>query len=238
MYILCSLLMLSCFRAKEDKLSLLVVRGGHTYDTPDFENMCSNLDGVNATLVLNSHFYDMKIDEIKEKYDAILFLNQNKHYSEYDWNKKKYIVLTKHGIGMVFLHFTLSSQPEWDEYHDLIGGKWFLKNYTEDEKLHSTYFTDMTLDIEVIDKNHPVTKALENFTLKDAYYGNIYRDPSVHPLLGSNHSDVSSVIAWSHYYNKSKIVYVMPGFTKEAYENTSYKKLITNALYYVGLNRN
>lgn len=225
----------SCLPSKEKKVSVLVVRGGHAYDTPDFENMCKNLEGIKADLVLTSHFYRMKTAEIKEKYDAILFLNQNKHYTEYDWNKKKYLNLTKEGIGMVFLHFTLSSQPEWDEFHDLIGGKWFLKNYTKDKKLHSTYLTNTTLNIEVLDTNHPITKGLENFTLKDAYYGNIYRNPAVHPLLGSNHPDISNVIAWTHTYNKSKIVYVMPGFTKEAYQNTSYKKLMSNALTYVGL---
>ncbi|WP_158970525.1 ThuA domain-containing protein [Paraglaciecola sp. L3A3] len=237
-YIICMCILLSCSTVKEDELSVLVVRGGHSYDTPDFEIMSSTLDGIHADLVLNAHFYQMKTADVKAKYDAVLFLNQNKHYPEYSWNKDKYLALSKQGVGMVFLHFTLSSQPEWDEYHDLIGGKWYLKNYTQDESLHSTYFTDMTLDIEVLDKTHPVTKGLDNFILKDAFYGNIYMDPSVHPLLATNHPDVSKVIAWQHSYNQAKIVYIMPGFTKDAYTNPSYKKLISNALHYVGLANN
>ncbi|WP_157961129.1 ThuA domain-containing protein [Lutibacter citreus] len=219
-------------REQED-LSVLVVRGGHPYDTPEFEEMCLSLEGIKADLVLTSHMERMKAAEISKKYDAILFLNQNKHYTSYDWNRKQYMDLAKLGVGMVFLHFTLSSQPEWDEYHKLVGGKWFLKNYTEDKSLHSTYFTDLTLDIEVKDVNHPVTKGLKNFRMTDAFYGNIYIEPNVHALLGTNHAGISETIAWTHKYDNSKVVYVMPGYTKKAYKNKHYRRLITNSLNYV-----
>ncbi len=238
MYIYISIIsffvMTPCFSATQSETSVLVVRGGHSYDTPEFEEMCLSLEGIKVDLVLTAHMESMTATEINQRYDAILFLNQNKHYTTYDWNRKQYMDLTRLGIGMVFLHFTLSSQPEWDEYHDLVGGKWFLKNYTEDKKLHSTYFTEMTRDIVVLDTDHPVTKNIEDFTLTDAFYGNIYIAPDVHPLLGTNHPDVSQTIAWTHQYNTSKVVYIMPGFTKDSYQNISYQKLIANALKYVG----
>jgi len=175
----------------------------------------------------------MTADEIDQKYDALLFLNQNKHYRTSDKNRKQYMDLAERGVGMVFLQFTLSSQPEWDAFHDLVGGKWFLKNYTEDPKRYSTYFTEMTLAIKVLDRNHPVTEGLEDFTITDAYYGNIYMDPSVHPLLDTDHPDIASTIAWTHEYRNSKVVYIMPGFTKGAYENESYERLLENALRFV-----
>lgn len=221
-------------RAQQTELSVLVVRGGHHYDTPEFEEMCLSLEGIKVDLVLTAHLETMKAIEIAKKYDAILFLNQNKHYKTHERNRKQYLDLAKLGVGMVFLQFTLSSQPEWDEYHELVGGKWFLKNYTEDEKLHSTYFPDMTLDVKVLDAMHPVTKGLEDFTMTDAFYGNIYIAPSAHPLLGTNHPGVSKTIAWTHEYDNSKVVYLMPGFSKQAYKNESYQKLLINALKYVG----
>lgn len=71
------------------------------------------------------------------------------------------------------------------------------------------------------------------------FYGNIHKNPSVHPLLDSNHKDVSSVITYTHLYNNSKIVYLMPRFTREAYENKLYKKLIINAfIVYKKTNKN
>ncbi|MDA9764170.1 MAG: ThuA domain-containing protein [Opitutales bacterium] len=219
--------------ANQNDLSVLVVRGGHAYDTPEFEEMCQRLEGVSVDLVLTPHMERMKAADIDQKYDAILFLNQNKFYPISPKNRKQYMDLAQLGLGMVFLQFTLSSQPEWDEYHDLVGGKWFLKNYTEDPKLHSTYFTDLTVDIKILDTEHPVTQDLDDFTMTDAFYGNIHIDPNVHPLLGSNNPELAPILAWAHTYKQSKVVYINPGFTKEAYENESYQKLIKNSLKFV-----
>ncbi len=212
---------------------VLVVRGGHPYDTPDFENMCENLDGVKVDLVLDAHFKSMKKEKIKEKYDAILFLNQNKYYEESKRTKQLYVDLTNEGVGMVFLHFTLSSQPNWDEYHEIVGGKWFLGKFTPEKEKRSTYFIDRIVDVKVADKKHPVTKGIKNFTLTDVFYGNIYLRDGVHVLLDSDTDDLAP-IAWTQEYNKSKVVYIIPGFSKKAFGDQNYKKLVSNALKYVG----
>lgn len=220
-------------QAEQNDLCIMVVRGGHPYDTPEFEEMCLSLEGVQADLVLSAHMESMKAAEIAAKYDAILFLNQNKHYPEYERNKQRYMDLSQLGVGMVFLQFTLASQPEWDAYHELVGGKYFLKPFTEDKDLVSTYSPGLTLDIEVLDTEHPVTRSLEDFTLTDAFYGNIQIAPSVTPLLGTSYPGISLTIAWTHQYKNSKVVYIMPGFTKGAYEHPTYRKLVSNALNYV-----
>ena len=41
-------------------------------------------------------------------------------------------------------------------------------------------------------------------------------DPKVHPVLGTDHPDVAEAIAWTQEYDNSKVVYIMPGFTKGA----------------------
>ena len=219
--------------AEQTQLTVLVVRGGHAYDTPAFENMCESLSEMQCDLVLTAHFERMSAKEIDGKYDAILFLNQNKKYTTTAWNRKRYMDLSRLGVGMVFLHFTLSSEPEWDEYHDLVGGKWFLKKFEENVALHSTYFTDLTLNVRVLDSKHPTTEGLGDFTMTDAFYGNIFVAPKVHPLLGCDHPGISKTIAWTHRYQNSKVVYLMPGFTKKAYANPSYKKFLTNSIRYV-----
>ena len=115
----------------------------------------------------------------------------------------------------------------------MIGGKWFLKRFEKDERLHSTYFTDMTLDVKVLDVDHPVNGGLSDFTMTDAFYGNIFIAPDVHPLLGTTHPDIAKTIAWTHRYRSSKVVYLMPGFTKEAYQNRSFRRFLMNSIRYV-----
>ena len=142
------LLPLVCAWPIGERLSVLFVRGGHHYDTPEFEDMCLGLNDAMADLVLTSHIENMAATENNNRYDVILFINQNRNYPTSAKNRKQYMDLANLGVGMVVLQFTLSSQPEWDEYHDLVDGKWFLKNYEKDPKKHSTYFTDLTFYIK------------------------------------------------------------------------------------------
>ena len=75
---------------------------------------------------------------------------------------------------MVFLHFTLASRPYWDGYHELIGGKFFLPPIEKDASLHSTYMTEMTVDVRVLNPAHPVTRRMKDFSITDAFYGNVF----------------------------------------------------------------
>lgn len=219
--------------SERQDVKVLVVRGGHAYDTPAFEEMCKELQGTKCDLVLTAHFERMSAEDISEKYDALLFLNQNKKYPTENRDRKRYMDLAELGIGMVFLHFTLSSEPQWDEYHELVGGKWYLKEYEANEALHSTYYTNTTVDVKVLDKEHPTTVGLSDFTLTDAFYGNIFIAPKVRPLLGTDHAGIEKTIAWTHQYKRSKVVYLMPGFTEKAYRNKSYRRFLGNSIRYI-----
>ena len=123
-----------------------------------------------------SHMYGMKIEDLQKKYDTILFPNHNSAYPEFD---RKYTETVEAGVGMVFLQFTWSSHPQWDGFHDMMGRKWFLPSFTEDK----SYFPDLALKVQMMDKAHPVVQGLEGFSLRDAYYGDIFIDPATKPLL-------------------------------------------------------
>ena len=82
---------------------------GHSFDTPEFEIICEGLKGIEVDLVLTERMEKMPASEIDQRYGAILFLNQIKHYPTSAKNRKQYMDLANLGVGMVFLHFTLSS---------------------------------------------------------------------------------------------------------------------------------
>ena len=89
---------------------MLVVRGGHTYDTPAFEEMCNELPGMKCDLVLTTHFETMLAKQIDEKDDALLFLNQNKKYRTTDRNRKRYMGLSRLGTGRMVVLKSNSSR--------------------------------------------------------------------------------------------------------------------------------
>ncbi len=192
--------------------------------------MCREVSELEYDLLLTVHVERMEAEEITGKYAALLFLNQNKHYPTTKWNRKRYMDLAQLGVGMVFLQFTLSSEPEWDSYHDLVGGKWFLKRYEANAMLHSTYFTDLTLGVKILEPDHPTTAGMKDFTMTDAFYGNIQMAPDVQILLGTDHPDISPTIAWTRRYQNPQIVYLIPGFTEKAYNNKHNRKFLANAI--------
>lgn len=213
-------------------VSVMVVTGGHPYDTPDFENMIESLKGIQVDFATMEEMEAMPASYIGKKYDALVLLDQMKAKVE-QANKDRYMQLAEMGTGMVFLHFTIASRPFWTEYHDLIGGQFHLKRFQKDESKRSTYMTDMTIDVKVLDKKHPVTEGIKDFTMTDAFYGNLELRAGLTPLLGTDNPKVQDVIAWTHSYRSSKVVYMLPGFTRNAYENPAYRKFIGNAIKYV-----
>ena len=103
------LLQLVCAWPIGERLSVLFVRGGHHYDTPEFEDMCLGLNDAMVDLVLTSHIENMAATENNNRYDVILFINQNRNYPTSAKNRKQYMDLANLGVGMVVLQFTLSS---------------------------------------------------------------------------------------------------------------------------------
>ena len=101
-------------------------------------------------------------------------------------------------------------------------------------RLHSTYTTDLTVKARVLNPSHPVTLGMKDFTITDAFYGNVAISPDVQPLLASTNEKTSGTLAWTHRFGNSKVVYFMPGFTGKAYGNRNYQQFLRNAVRYVG----
>ncbi|MEM8733921.1 MAG: ThuA domain-containing protein [Planctomycetota bacterium] len=214
----------------------MVVTGGHDYDKDEFAEMFQSMNGVTASFVSTEEMEAMDSQDIATNYDTLVHLDMVREKVD-SQVKDHYVELSEAGVGMVFLHFTLASRPYWDGYHELVGGKFYLPNVEKDASLHSTYTTDLTVQIQVLNQAHPVTKGLDDFAMTDAFYGNIAIAPGVQPLLAASNDQTSNCVAWTHTFGRSQVVYLMPGFRKGAYENASYRRLLANALRYVAPRR-
>ena len=61
----------------------------------------------------------------------------------------------------------------------------------------SGYKHNVDLPIQVVDKNHPVTAGLSDFTLHDETYSNYLVQPDVHVLLKTDHPTSTPALAWT-----------------------------------------
>ena len=174
-------------------------------------------------------------------------------YDPSDQYKADFLALLESGKGMVFLHHAIAGWPTWPEYGELLGARFhFLPGELGGRTYPgSGYRFETPQTISVVDLEHPVTAGLgESFRITDEAYLLPVLEDEVVPLLRSDfhftaenfryggvdfesHPEGSNIVAWTKMARRSPIVYLQFGHDRSAYENPSYRKLITNAVRWV-----
>jgi len=225
--ILCVLTFVS-LSASAKKLNILVVTGGHGFDQKSFFEMFDLFQNISYT-ELKQPEANSQLGTIDPKsFDAVVFYDMPKTISEKE--KESYHKLLKLGKGLVFLHHSQCSYQEWDDYKNIVGGKYHEEKNTA---ATSTYQHDVTFTVKIADSKHPVTRGIKDFEILDEVYGNTEVLPGVTPLLTADHPQSSKIIGWTHQKENSRIVYIQPGHDKNGWFNPNYQKLVKQAITFV-----
>ncbi|MGE5394510.1 MAG: ThuA domain-containing protein [Candidatus Saccharibacteria bacterium] len=209
-------------------IRILIVTGGHDFDREAFFQMFDSMKGISYK-ELKQPEANLQLGQIDPKtYDVVVFYDMPKTISEKE--KESYYKLLKLGKGLLFLHHSLCSYQDWEEYKTIVGGKY---HEEKDTPQSSTYQHDVTFPVMITDKKHPVTKGIKDFSLLDEVYGNTEVLPTVKVLLMTNHPLSNKIIGWSHQMEKSRIVYIQPGHDNHSWSNPNYQKMIRQAIGYV-----
>lgn len=207
---------------------ILIVTGGHDFDREAFFQMFDSMKGITYKELKHPEA-NLQLGQIDPKtYDAVVFYDMPKTISEKE--KESYYQLLRFGKGLLFLHHSLCSYQEWEEYKTIVGGKY---HEGKDSPKSSTYQHDVTFPVMIANPNHRVTKGMKDFIILDEVYGNTEVLPGVNVLLKTSHPQSSQVIGWTHEKEKSRIVYIQPGHDKNSYNNVDYRQLIRQAIIYV-----
>jgi len=211
---------------------ILVITGGHEFESSFFKIFDSFVD-VKYDTMSQPRFNQLISSELTNHYSALVFYDM---WQEINAEQKEaYLELLDKGQGMVFLHHSLVSYQHWDEFIEIVGGKYLETEFYDDPNMKgSTYKEDITLDIKVVDKTHPVTKGIQNFSIFDEGYQYVEMMPTIKPLLTTTHPDCTPTVAWANKYKNSRIVYILLGHGHQAHEDATYRKLIRNAIGWVG----
>lgn len=229
--ILTSLLTIAGCGNTNKPLHVMVVAGGHDFDTVEFVEMFRGISGITFDTVMQPRANRLIAEGRVAGYDAIVFYDM--------WNeagedvRNGYHSLPAEGTGLVFLHHSLAGYPDWEGFSSIIGGRYITPGSGADTSLHSTYRHDLQLEIGVIDPDHPVTRSVPDFRIRDEGYGNIMINPDVTLLLKTDHPDCAKYVGWTHIIEESRIVYLMSGHDRHAYTNENFQKLLRNAMMYV-----
>lgn len=216
--------------AAEPKLRVLVVTGGHGFDEKGFAAMWKS-------------FGEFEVRRARHKKTAEAFSRANLEACDvvalYDMAQKSteeeraaFLDFVKRGGGVVALHHCIASHQTWPEYERIIGGKYLLKPETRDgrEVPGSTYQHDVTLPVHVADPDHPITRGISDFEIRDEAYKGYLVNPKVHVLLTTDHPKSTRKIAWTRQEGKARIAFIALGHDNHAFADANYRKLVEQAI--------
>ncbi len=180
--------------------------------------------------ILNEYIVDNYVDiEIFKnrdffEYATTIFFTQFGEFTEEQ--EKNLLDFISSGKGFVGLHGASASFKQHAKYYEMIGGR-----FTGHKKKRN-------IDIKIIDKNHPITKNLDDFTffdepyrhdfsmkgdmkvLAEAYYHD-EEDPNPEPLI------------WVKTYGQGRVAFCALGHQARALKNEIFRTIIKNSVIWV-----
>lgn len=250
---------------------LLVTAGGHPYERDAFATLFDSLEGFSWSLVeqpaaqylfdagLGDRFaacvcYDMPgVNFLAEDPPALV--------EPAPAFKQGFLELLEAGMGFVFLHHSIAAWPAWEEYAEIVGGRFHYRpaNLRGQAWPDSGYRHQVDHRVEVVAR-HPVTEGIPTaFNITDELYLCPVFEGDLVPLLrsdyaftddnfysakravegimysreGWNHPPGSNLVGWVKHYRNSPIVYLQGGDDPVAYASEEYQRLLHNAIHWV-----
>lgn len=222
----------SAIYPQKEQLDVLIVTGGHRFDRDSFFSMFDSFENIYWTEIKHPEAIDYLVSGKIRNYDAVVFYDMPNPADLTIAQKKSISRFFKNAAPAVFLHHALVSYPFWDEFPEIIGGRFFDKNpqIVKGDTIRSGYRHDVEYLVQIADRNHPITRGLDDFVIMDEVYNKFYVKDDVVPLLITSHPESDPVIGWVNRYGRSQIVYLLNGHDKNAFENENYRRLVKNAI--------
>ncbi len=213
--------------AKEGKIRVLLTVGGHDYEVPAFDAVFNAMPDVQWTKIDIRKDAALLKPGLQKDYDVIVMYDMAPGITPEQ--QKAFVELLNQGIGVVSLHHNLGGHADWAEYRNIIGGKFFIKPTELDGVKHkqSGWDHDQEVKVTVVNKEHPITKGVEDFQIHDETYSGYWVSPKTRVLLKTDHpKNAPGQLAWVTRYGKSRVFYLMLGHDGKAYANPAYQKLV------------
>lgn len=155
------------------------------------------------------------------RYDLVFFAMYNaKTPTISDQAKQNLLNYVKGGKGFVVSHLASASFKEWTEFRNLCGRVWVMGT--------SGHGPRAPFKAKVADKNHPITRGLEDFDADDELYAKLQGDAPIHVLLeaDSDWSKKTEPLAFTLEYGKGRVFHETFGHDTKALENPKVQQLI------------
>jgi type 1 glutamine amidotransferase len=213
-----------------EKIRVLIVTGGHEFETNQFFQMFKDNPEITFQAVEHPRAHTWLDPESARRFDVLVLYDM--------WQgitgpaRTNLLAWLKRGKGVVALHHSLANYQAWDEYAQIIGGKYYLEKTTNGavDIPPSTFLHDVHVHVRVADQDHPVTRGVKDFDIVDETYGRFRVNSDAHALLTTDAPTSSPVIGWTQPRGKARVVYLQLGHNHTAYEHPAYRQLLAQAI--------
>jgi len=211
------------------KLNVVIVTGGHGFDTKAFPNLFAGYDDINFEYKDQKDDSELFEDISNWKYDVMVFYNMGQKISEK--RQANFIKLMDQGVGVVALHHCIGAYQDWPEWPKIIGGKFFTKEGTIYGKNWpvSLWKDDVEMTVHV-EADHPITAGVKDFAVTDESYKNQWHNPDAKLLLSTDEATQDKQLAWAKTYRKSNVCFIQLGHGPGIYSDANYRKLVSQAI--------
>jgi hypothetical protein len=213
--------------AKAGKIRVLLTVGGHGYEVKPFDAVFDSMPDVQWKKVELPKEAGLLKPGLEKDYDVIVMYDMCPGITP--GQRKAFVALLESGIGVVSMHHNIGAHQDWPEFRSIIGGKFFTKPGEIDGVKYkvSPWDHDQEVKVAVVDKDHPITKGVEDFQIHDETYGGYWVNPKARLLLKTDHpKNQPGPIGWVTRYGKSRVFYLMLGHDGKAYANPAYRQIV------------
>ncbi len=137
-----------------------------------------------------------------------------------DTAKENLVAFVKNGKGLALSHLTSAAFKEWDEYHKMVGRYWVMGK--------SGHGPRSVFKVKITNKDHPITKGLEDFDQDDELYAKLLGDGPITVLAeaDSDWSKKTEPLVFTVDYGQGRVFQECFGHDGKAIKTPSVAKII------------
>ncbi len=215
----------------------LIVTGGHDYDRHGFDTLWRGFGNISIRIVTHPDAHKwFEADRAKE-YDVLVFYDMHQEISAEA--RQNLLELLRKGKGLVVMHHALADYQDWDEWLEVVGGRFRLQETERDgvRRPPSTWKDGVAFRVRVASPKHPVVRNVRDFDILDETYGDLDILRTVAPLLRTDEPSSSPIIAWAHTYGRARVVALQSGHDRTAWENPQFRRILYQAILWAARRR-
>jgi hypothetical protein len=231
----CSMLYSAALSAESDaRIKVLVVTGGHGFEREAFFKLFEGHHDIVYEEAVQPKANEMIESGEAANYDVLVLYDMWQPITEAQ--KKAFVSMLEKGKGLVALHHCLASYQDWPEFCNIIGGKFYLKERTEDGVKYPQSQAAHGQEMKIkVNKDHPLTYGMDDFVILDETYNRFRVAPEANVFLTTDNPANGPKVAWTRTYGNSRVAYIQLGHDNQAYSNPNYRRIVAWAIRWAAL---